>query len=95
MIERVFSRKQKRKPIVLLFFCILAVSNADRTRAYNDCHPDRRKVLDRIGFSFHLEPKKENLSQKSFIFSPIISTTIPQIQINDDDQNDQNDKTQE
>jgi len=70
---------------------VSAISNADRARAFNECHPDRRKVHDRIGFAFHLEPKQEeNLSKKKLIFSPIISTTIPQVQIQENDQNNKN-----
>jgi hypothetical protein len=74
----------------IISLCVLAISNEDRARAYNDRHPDRRKVLDRIGFAFHLERKQEeNSSRKKFIFEPIGSITTPQIQVAE------NDKTQE
>ncbi len=93
---RVLDRKSiSRNTLNFYYFMvsILAISNADRARAYNESHPDRRKILDRIGFSFHIQPKQEeNLSKKKLIFSPIISTRIPQVQIQE---NDQDNKTQE
>jgi hypothetical protein len=77
--------------LVFVIYCfILAISNADRLDAFNDCHPDRRKVLDRIGFAFHLEPKQDQTSsEKRLTFSPRLSTTFTDVKIN------QNDKTQE
>jgi hypothetical protein len=60
----------------------------DRAKAYDDRHPDRRKVLDRIGFAFHLEPKQEeNISRKRFVFSPILSAKTPKVQIIESDRN--------
>ncbi len=73
-----------------LFGWILAISEAERARAFNERHPDRRKVLDRIGFAFHLERKQEeNQSRKKFLIEPIVSMATPRMQ------NIENDKTQE
>jgi hypothetical protein len=70
-----------------LFDYVLAISDADRARAYNDRHPDRRKVLDQIAFAFHFERKQEeNSSEKKFIFKPIVSMTKPQVQGVENDQ---------
>lgn len=69
-----------------LRFCLfLAVSDADRAQAYNDCHPDRRKVFDQIGFAYHLERKVgENSPRKKSIRPPIVSNTVPQVKIIED-----------
>jgi hypothetical protein len=65
------------------------VSNEDRARAFNERHPDRRKVLNRIGFAFHLEPKQEdNLIEKRISFAPILSTRKPTVQIKENDQDE-------
>jgi len=70
------------------YFC-LAISNTDRARAFNDCHPDREKVYNRIGFASHLEPKQEqNASRKLFLSSPIRSKTEAEVQIKEDEQNE-------
>ena len=69
--------------------CILAVSNAERAQAYDDRHPDRRKVFDQIGFAFHLERKGgENPTKKKFHPAPIVSTTTPRVKILEDNSTD-------
>ncbi|CAF2526815.1 unnamed protein product [Rotaria sp. Silwood2] len=66
------------------------ISNADRARAFNDCHPDRKKVLNRIGFAYHLESKQEqNSSERPILFSSLPSTTKSTVRIQEDNQNDQ------
>lgn len=73
--------------------CILAVSNAERAQAYDDRHPDRRKILDQIGFAFHLERKgAEDPIRKKFHPTPIVSRTTPQVKIVE---NNSTDKTPE
>lgn len=71
-----------------LFDWILAISDAERARAFNERHPDRRKVLDRIGFAFHLERKQEeNQPKKKFLTGPIVSIATPQVQTIENDKN--------
>ncbi|CAF1018532.1 unnamed protein product [Rotaria sp. Silwood1] len=66
------------------------ISNANRTEAFNDRHPDRKKVLNRIGFAYHLEPKQEqNPLEKRIFFSSLPSTTKSTVQIKENNQNDQ------
>ncbi|CAF0984916.1 unnamed protein product [Rotaria sordida] len=65
-----------------------AISNADRIRAFNDRHPDRKKVLNRIGFAYHLEPKqKQNSLEKITLYSSLPSVTKPTVQIKENNQN--------
>lgn len=70
---------------------ILAISNEDRTQAFNEQHPDRRKVFDQIAFAFHLERKQDDVlpMKKSM---PLLkqSTKEPHVRIVEDEN-----KTQE
>jgi hypothetical protein len=39
---------------------VLAISNDDRARAFDECHPERRKILDRVAFVTHVDGKRVN-----------------------------------
>ncbi|UJR29963.1 hypothetical protein I4U23_017510 [Adineta vaga] len=62
------------------------ITSIDRVRAFSDCHPDRQKIFNRIGFSFHVEPKQERSLPKK------PSTIVSKIRKND---NDLHEKSQE
>ncbi|CAF1172659.1 unnamed protein product [Rotaria magnacalcarata] len=66
------------------------VSNNERTQAFNDRHPDRQKVLNRIGFAYHLEPKQEeNSFEKTKSYSSPLSIRKSTVQIRENNPNDQ------
>lgn len=75
-----FTERENRRSIASIS---IAVSNEERARAFDECHPDRRKVLDQFAFAFHLEtkPSNENPTKKKLPPQPTSSTTKPSVQI--------------
>ena len=58
------------------------MSNEDRARAFDACHPDRRQVFDRFAFARNLEgstDENEETKKKSIV-SPV-KTMKPSVKI--------------
>lgn len=86
---RVLDRKSNTAPAFIndrLFLFVLAISNDGRAQAFDDCHPDRRKILDRFGFAFNLERKSnEDPSKKKLPVTSTHRTTKPLVQIQENE----------